>query len=237
MSKKNHIRKLPLVLFGLFLVLVRIIVPPFVALFNRKDADTGLVKKAVTAAYLQAEKSGDETIARQVKDLSEKGIIEQGIASSKADVCYFERPEAGTPLQKCYLRYVDGFTISLDQNSILQKYKMIAENYSFFTANVSSCEVDQRAEYKISPAYLLLVENTTLNPTSPQYCVIPNQIGGRIIPDEQAKVSLIRSFDPKRMNYSSNHIWIVLEQEYYREELVGDGLFGSRIRKIPITAR
>lgn len=233
-NKTKHLNKPQLIFVGLIFLLFLLIVQPVFTLLDRlngKDIDATKAKKTVTAAYLQAEKDADDTITRQIKDLSENGIIEHSIASSKTDVCYFVSFEASPPLQKCYIRYIEGFTTNLDLNSILARRKMLIWQYDF---SLPTCSIDHPEENGIKQVYF---RDSALVLSSTRECETPNQIRGRIIPHDEDSVSIISSFNPKSLDYSRNHIWIVLEKEYYTEELLTSFPFGGRIRKTPITAK
>lgn len=104
---------------------VAIVLLVLMAMFTRDYLHEAQIKKQVSAARTDAEKTVDPEIERRESFLRKSGIINKKIASSKVDVCLIEAYAKLKYQQRCYLRYVDGFEADMDNLTFGQKLQML----------------------------------------------------------------------------------------------------------------
>lgn len=175
-----------------------------------------------------AEKKNDAKVAEVVRILSENGIATSRIASSKVDICLKGKSRVGffSPyIQICILRYIEGFTTSLDRNSVKDKLKLLPQ-----IAKVLDAEYISGDRYPPNPDCGLYLGSSYQNPKlifiSPEYlknnyiyCKLPDQTGRKYYwPPPHVKV--YSELNLKTIDSTKNQIWLIHEDQYFIESIL-----------------
>lgn len=166
-----------------------------------------------------ADEKNEKVLAQQITILKEKNIIEEEITSSKVAVCYVD---GGSKMnywyQKCYLRYVEGFTTSLDKatiENILQSSGRTNIHSRTCTLYAKNSKIGLMFRWKNMP----MTHADALEGKIEFDCVIPDPIS--ISPYTKHITKIYKDLDTKKINdaNSKNQIWIIVHEEYYNENL------------------
>lgn len=205
---------------------------------------THAANSKVAEARSEALKRVDQEIAGKVEALKQAGLVTDGIAFSKTDICYITHEDQGwfasNWYQDCYIRYVQGFTTDLSKEEALQKAGTLSEYFGDLPDDylqlVNRCELaaDSRRETaRYRPAGSPIYDRA-------DDCGIPNQlqatwsVRGPGMLDDQLSVHRYSSFDSATIGSLSDQVWIMSDTHYYHEDLgCGFGIFCESPRSKP----
>lgn len=220
MSKYRSIGKVAvrfsLFIFGGFILLALVIsIGALIAPRLLDSIKTPHVKAEVSKLRANAEQLLDQKISDQIQLWKQNGSrIDENIASSKIDVCYLTHTDSGWMInhwyQNCYLRYVEGFTVSKVQST--QRTQPLTQN----------CGLNQQGSVEESYSFLFRPAGAQ---SQAYHCKIPNplqgtwSVRGPVRLDNELVTKVYRSFDPRKITNEKDQQWIILEKHYYKESL------------------
>lgn len=229
----------------------------FVQSYLRKQEISKQTKAApqkIANSRSSTEQTADKKLEQITSLITQAGITDKQIASSKIDVCYVTHADQGwfayTYYQDCYLRYVQGYTTKLSKDELKRKLLAQPEAQNLFnkensnpTAAFEDCELYQKAFTDTTNKGELIYRPA--NVTNDEYsCKVPNplqglfSVKGPIILDNELATKTYRTFDATKIDNSTNQFWFSFDEYYYHEGLgcSAGGIFCDNPRPKPIQA-
>lgn len=238
-SRKSLLKKI-LIIIGMSIlgVITLVILSFFVQSYLRKQE----INKQAKAApqKIASSRSNTELIAdkklKQIEYLiTQAGITDKQIASSKIDICYVTHDDQGwiayTYYQDCYLRYVKGYTTKLNKNELKQKLLAQPRAQNLFnkensnpTTGFDDCELYQKAFTDTTNKGELIYRPANIT-NDEHSCKVPNplqglsSVKGPNVLDDELATKIYRTYDITKIDNSSNQFWFTFDEYYYHEDL------------------